>query len=1693
MAVGVWDFVALIWNHPFISCLVLLLFTPALFPVVVYFSPLLISTALCAIALISMNMGENPETEDDPYVRRWQSEQVEREQSKPARQSWFQWVRKAEEKTRLWVDGRFSKGKPDDRFNWKVIHDNDDENEVSVPSDPPFLPLSGKPTKIKYGKPADEEEEEAKEHDRRAHEGPDKSIGAPEPTLAGSSKHVPIGALQEEIQSVVGDVVHPGIVLPPNESDAIGAPSAAAGVVDVLAAATPSKLVGKPVSSGLHVLAETIQHKVPATSNQKADANPSTSTTTTPSSQPKLGDVAAVAAERRGDGGSEASRVAGGAVAQRLVQEHGGHAPPSLDNASPVAAQYPPVKSARVATAAAIAAAGPSRTTMSSSLRDAMSPSSSEGTASAARSLASISAQIAAVGNEALSEKVRLSRSHPTNLVPMEAVAETSSDPSGPAAPAPPEDASQSSVSGSPNASENPTRTPVPMRLPSMNERVAEARMMKPEPTAYNVEDMDTDSPFLDAQESATDEPAVVSGRAEGEQQPTAGSRSGSGLGSGEHELGRRTSSGSGGADAGSKKLVAELVIDRSAEFEKVIFVDESSKVGNNISAAGHPQERGVGDGVRLHSEVVEVKGSGPTKTEVGLDVLLDSDQMLGLSAKKDKSKERLEDICVSGGVGDGSCTVGRATISSRSIEDERNLGSEPTQFGNSILERRDRLQGPEEKSSGSSLVGDSIKPGSDGSRAQQQQQQEQELAREGEGSDASGSGTRSIDARSSVDRRKSDNDVKVEEGENLGAVQTSDGTSTVVDRLNAKRRRDDLATDQLQILTEDAKNLPGPATTSESNSNSRPDVAGDVEGANEIIPFSSRSEAGEVGSGARIYMEPDVARRIRSLNIREEKHDGEKEAMMWSPTSVGTPSVRNSTDSRNAWVKANKEEEFDEYMKEYLSLKKSSSLPASGRPEEGVRASAMALATLGKAASLPEKKKRGGDDSDTDTEAGVGTRRKPWTKIHNMDSVEEITARLSKKYNWAKIATTKDGAGTSSSSSRPVTALASVDAPKAIEPEIFAVNSPKVPRHISPMRRGIDPEKSEDAADSYMSPMKKVMSAVRNVGSKDKDTSGKPGPAQPHERKGLSSVLNIKRERFISPLKRVFASESEGGRKSGSSNERKGAAAAASKEKVAATAALAALAEEEPPVGSTDRFKDRLMTPLKKVFSTEANAGGKKADIALEATAEGSTPRVKGSPALKALSGKDEAGTDKFRDRFILPLKKKFSSDSSGGKTAHTPEKRGLSGPIIDSSGEIGLGATSTLDRHLRSPEKKFSLSWPKKRAKDDHSPAPPAPAPEALSPGSIFEKPRSPGISEKATARLISHGKSYSIPSVSLDDSGYSSEDLRSPERNLFRIPSKDREKALAQSSKEREKEKATGSRTSWWNRKRDKVVVEEATVAQARQPTRDDARSSPERFIGGRSADRTSPLLRRLEKDEQLLAVRASPSEDIASPSRTQHRREHSDSLPTRFRGHERRMSLSELSTPEKKASAAERLGIVDPNVSMPERLSLFDKSNTPPGRAQHSRQRSVDVMPPPRAEAHLYKSRSAIGAADREQERYRNEKVPFSGSRSDPEVNKLYRNLESPSNAEIRITDKLKVPLEEVLSLLAAGDSSTRNSTTARESSSSEETSSSEEEWSSSSDEEEAAAVTVPKVTQPVQSRKSNHFFNKGNRQLRNADA
>lgn len=75
------DVIGVIWHHPILSLVVLLLFTPPLFPIVVYFSPLLISTVLFVLAMISMESDHaddpHPFSSDIPYNNRVWIEEVE--------------------------------------------------------------------------------------------------------------------------------------------------------------------------------------------------------------------------------------------------------------------------------------------------------------------------------------------------------------------------------------------------------------------------------------------------------------------------------------------------------------------------------------------------------------------------------------------------------------------------------------------------------------------------------------------------------------------------------------------------------------------------------------------------------------------------------------------------------------------------------------------------------------------------------------------------------------------------------------------------------------------------------------------------------------------------------------------------------------------------------------------------------------------------------------------------------------------------------------------------------------------------------------------------------------------------------------------------------------------------------------------------------------------------------------------------------------------------------------------------------------------------------------------------------------------------------------------------------------------------------------------------------------------------------
>ncbi|XP_024370221.1 uncharacterized protein [Physcomitrium patens] len=73
------ELLSLLWNHPVLTGLLILVFTPPFFPLVVYFSPLLMYTALCVVALVSIEkfkVGGGPMQREnhlggDPGVSTW--------------------------------------------------------------------------------------------------------------------------------------------------------------------------------------------------------------------------------------------------------------------------------------------------------------------------------------------------------------------------------------------------------------------------------------------------------------------------------------------------------------------------------------------------------------------------------------------------------------------------------------------------------------------------------------------------------------------------------------------------------------------------------------------------------------------------------------------------------------------------------------------------------------------------------------------------------------------------------------------------------------------------------------------------------------------------------------------------------------------------------------------------------------------------------------------------------------------------------------------------------------------------------------------------------------------------------------------------------------------------------------------------------------------------------------------------------------------------------------------------------------------------------------------------------------------------------------------------------------------------------------------------------------------------------------
>lgn len=135
------DFVSLVCAHPVISGMVLILFTPPFFPIVKFFSPLLISTALFMLALFTMgpkstenetSQGGDGDDEGNWELRRNADEHGDGEKvSKRMKPdgSWKDWVESIEESSLSWMSSPRSSSKHKNE-NWKHGVLNDDNVSI---------------------------------------------------------------------------------------------------------------------------------------------------------------------------------------------------------------------------------------------------------------------------------------------------------------------------------------------------------------------------------------------------------------------------------------------------------------------------------------------------------------------------------------------------------------------------------------------------------------------------------------------------------------------------------------------------------------------------------------------------------------------------------------------------------------------------------------------------------------------------------------------------------------------------------------------------------------------------------------------------------------------------------------------------------------------------------------------------------------------------------------------------------------------------------------------------------------------------------------------------------------------------------------------------------------------------------------------------------------------------------------------------------------------------------------------------------------------------------------------------------------------------------------------------------------------------------------------------------------------------
>lgn len=135
------EFGSLMWQHPYVSCGLLVLFTPPFFPILRYFSPLLISTALFIVALVTMGPHFEGVSEKEVELRRgtevkiWEDKGVKvqeedgerlskRQKSGKDQSTWSNWVKNYQQTGLAWVEHKLR------NENWRGAALNDENVSI---------------------------------------------------------------------------------------------------------------------------------------------------------------------------------------------------------------------------------------------------------------------------------------------------------------------------------------------------------------------------------------------------------------------------------------------------------------------------------------------------------------------------------------------------------------------------------------------------------------------------------------------------------------------------------------------------------------------------------------------------------------------------------------------------------------------------------------------------------------------------------------------------------------------------------------------------------------------------------------------------------------------------------------------------------------------------------------------------------------------------------------------------------------------------------------------------------------------------------------------------------------------------------------------------------------------------------------------------------------------------------------------------------------------------------------------------------------------------------------------------------------------------------------------------------------------------------------------------------------------------